>query len=188
MRLALVILVFVAVIELSSSALTVTTRLLDRNEYNLKWKYGAAQTVKWITIHNTANKASADNEASYLNTRRDNQYISFHYVVDNIHAIQLLPDNTHGWHAGDGSGEGNKASIGVEIAQSTNDNISIRDASIENGARLAARLLKRFNFGTDRLRKHQDWSGKVCPHDILGRYGWANFVSLVQQKMNSGDY
>lgn len=95
---------------------------------------------------------------------------------------------SNGWHAGDGSGEGNKASIGVEIAQSTNDNVVIRDASIENGARLAARLLKRFNFGVDRLRKHQDWSGKNCPHDILGRFGWTRFVNLVQQKMNSGDY
>ena len=81
-----------------------------------------------------------------------------------------------------------KLRLVLKIAQSTNNNIFIRDASIQNGARLAARLLKRFNFGTDRLRKHQDWSGKVCPHDILGRYGWANFVSLVQQKMNSGDY
>ncbi|CAF1017212.1 unnamed protein product [Rotaria sordida] len=188
MRLVLVFLVLASTIELNSSALTVLQRLLDKNEYNLIWKYGAPQTVKWITIHNTANKATAINEASYLNTRRDNQYISFHYVVDNVHALQLLPDNTNGWHAGDGNGEGNKASIGIEIAQSTNDNIAIRNASIENGARLAARLLKRFNFGVDRLRKHQDWSGKRCPHDILDRYGWTNFVNLVQQKMNTGDY
>lgn len=94
----------------------------------------------------------------------------------------------HGWHAGDDDGEGNMASIGVEIAQSTNKKIVIRNASIENGARLAARLLKRFKFTIDQLRKHQDWSGKFCPHDILSRYGWNNFVSLVQQKMNSGDY
>ena len=94
MRLALTAVIFVvAVLEFSSGALTVVQQLLERNDYNLKWKYGTAQTVKWITIHNTANKASAQNEATYLNNRRDNQYISFHYVVDNIHAIQLLPDN-----------------------------------------------------------------------------------------------
>jgi N-acetylmuramoyl-L-alanine amidase len=95
---------------------------------------------------------------------------------------------SNGWHAGDGSGEGNRASIGVEIAQSTSDNLAVRNASLENGARLAARLLKGYNFGTDRLRKHQDWSGKFCPHDILERYGWPAFVNLVQQKLNSGDY
>ena len=94
MRLAIVFLVFASALGFSSGALTVLQQLLDRNDYNLKWKYGTAQTVKYITIHNTANKATAQNEATYLNNRRDNQYISFHYVVDNIHAIQLLPDNT----------------------------------------------------------------------------------------------
>jgi N-acetylmuramoyl-L-alanine amidase len=34
--------------------------------------------------------------------------------------------------------------------------------------------------GVDRLRKHQDWSGKYCPHDILDRYGWDNFKNQVQ--------
>lgn len=93
MRLAIVFLVFASALGFSSGALTIVQQLLDRNDYNLKWKYGTAQTVKYITIHNTANKATAQNEATYLNNRRDNQYISFHYVVDNIHAIQLLPDN-----------------------------------------------------------------------------------------------
>lgn len=93
MRLVLVLFIFVSAIQLTCGALTVVQRFLERNDYNVKWKYGAPQTVKWITIHNTANKAPAVNEANYLNTRRDNQYISFHYVVDNVHALQLLPDN-----------------------------------------------------------------------------------------------
>ena len=94
MHLALIFIVLASVIGLNSSALTVLQRMLDKNDYNLKWKYGGLQTVKYITIHNTANKMSAQNEANYLNTRRDNQYISFHYVVDDIHALQLLPDTT----------------------------------------------------------------------------------------------
>jgi N-acetylmuramoyl-L-alanine amidase CwlA len=95
MRFALVALALISAIGLSSCALTVIDRPLARNDYNLKWKYGTAQTVKWITIHNTANKATAQNEATYLDNRRDNQYISFHYVVDNIHALQLLPHNMY---------------------------------------------------------------------------------------------
>ena len=91
MRLVLTFIALVSVIGLSSGALTVVQQFLTRNDYNLKWKYGTSQTVKWITIHNTANKAPAQNEATYLNNRQDNQYISFHYAVDNIHAIQLLP-------------------------------------------------------------------------------------------------
>lgn len=95
MHLALVLLAAASAIGLSSGALSVVQQLLTRNDYNLKWKYGTAQTVKWITIHNTANKASAQNEATYLNNRQDNQYISFHYVVDDKQALQLLPENMY---------------------------------------------------------------------------------------------
>lgn len=57
-------------------------------------------TPMYITIHNTANSAPAINEANYLNNRNDNVYISFHYAVDDIQALQLLPNNEAGWHAG----------------------------------------------------------------------------------------
>ena len=57
-------------------------------------------TPMYITIHNTANSAPAINEATYLNNRNDNVYISFHYAVDDIQALQLLPNNEAGWHAG----------------------------------------------------------------------------------------
>lgn len=90
--LKLFLLCFVA-IDLSSAALSVVQQFLTRSDYNLKYKYGTTQTVKWITIHNTANRASAQNEATYLNNRQDNQYISFHYVVDDKQALHLLPDN-----------------------------------------------------------------------------------------------
>jgi hypothetical protein len=93
MRLFLVALTLACIIRMTSCALVVAQQFLTKNEYNLQWKYGTAQTVKWITIHNTANKASAQNEATYLNNRRDNQYISFHYVVDDKQALHLLPDN-----------------------------------------------------------------------------------------------
>ena len=94
MRLILVIVAAATVFQVTSGALSVVQQFLTKNEYNMKYKYGTAQTVKWITIHNTANKASARNEAAYLNNRQDNQYISFHYVVDDKEALHLLPDNT----------------------------------------------------------------------------------------------
>ena len=93
MRLILLTVAVASILQLTSGALSVVQQHLTKNDYNLKYKYGTAQTVKWITIHNTANKASAQNEATYLNNRQDNQYISFHYVVDDKQALQLLPDN-----------------------------------------------------------------------------------------------
>jgi N-acetylmuramoyl-L-alanine amidase len=126
---------------------TIVQRLLDRTTYNLKYKYGGAMTPMYVTIHNTANSAPAINEANYLNNRQDNVYISFHYAVDDIQALQLLPNNEAGWHAGDGSGDGNKKSIGIEICYSTHSDVSLRNKSTLNGAQLAAQLLKQYGWG-----------------------------------------
>ena len=174
------IILFLCILISETLGVTIVQKLLDRTAYNLKYKYGVSMTPLWITIHNTANKATARAEASYLNTRTDNQYVSFHYAVDNIEALQLLPHKTAGYHAGDGAGDGNRKSIAIEICQSTNTDLSIRNKSTENGAWLAAKLLKDIGYGIARLRKHQDWSGKRCPHDILDRVGWENFKAKVQ--------
>lgn len=160
--------------------------LLDRNSYNNKYKYGNPMPrVEYITIHNTANVGPAVNERTYLNNRRDNVYISFHFAVDEREAIQILPYDVNGWHAGDGQGKGNRASIGVEICRSrcTGKDEQLYRRAEENGVKLAAYLLKRFNLPLSALRKHQDWSGKNCPHRILDEKRWESFRQRVGKAM-----
>ena len=160
--------------------------LLDRNSYNNKYKYGNPMPrVEYITIHNTANVGPAVNERTYLNNRRDNVYISFHFAVDEREAIQILPYDVNGWHAGDGQGKGNRASIGVEICRSrcTGKDEQLYRRAEENGVKLAAYLLKRFNLPLSALRKHQDWSGKNCPHRILDEKRWESFRQRVGEAM-----
>ena len=41
-----------------------------------------------------------------------------------------------------------------------------------------------YGFGIDKVTKHQDYSGKHCPHRILDEYGWDNFIALVKSKLN----
>ena len=70
-------------------------------------------TMTGITVHNTANDASARNEISYM---KNNPYeISFHFAVDNIEAVQGLPLNRNGWHASDGTGPGNMSTIAMKF-------------------------------------------------------------------------
>ena len=160
--------------------------LLDRNDYNLKYKYGPPlRKVEFITIHNTWNYGPAASEREYLNRRRDNTCISFHFAVDEKEAVQILPLDVCGWHAGDGNGKGNRASIGVEICRSRcvgADDELYRRAE-ENGVKLAARLLRRFDLPVSALRKHQDWSGKYCPHRILEEGRWESFKARVAAAM-----
>ncbi len=161
---------------------------LDVNDYNLKHKIvGDFEEVRYITIHNTWNSASAQRERDYLNDRRDNISVSFHYVVDESGAIQIIPDDQRAWHAGDGrNGGGNRYSIGIEIARSRcygAEEPLYRQAE-ENGVRLAAWLLYKHNLNVNCLRMHKDWSGKICPHRILEENRWPDFKERVAFSLN----
>lgn len=81
--------------------------------------------AEYITIHNTANDASAANEISYM--KNNSSSTSFHFAVDDKQVIQGIPTNRNAWHTGDGTnGTGNRKSIGVEICYSKSGGYDIR--------------------------------------------------------------
>lgn len=137
-----------------------------------------------ITIHNTGNAAStAANERSWLTNPTNSRQASYHIVVDEREAIECIPLNENAWHAGDGSGvkSGNRTSIGVEICESGN-----YAKTLENAADLIAKMLRERGWGVDRLRRHFDWSGKICPRLMYdgGKWtGWAHFKAMVQARL-----
>ena len=166
-----------------ANGLVIRQDRLTENDYNRQYKFGNPMPdVRFITIHNTWNFGPAQNERDYLDRRRDRQYLSFHFAVDETEAIQILPLDVNGWHAGDGSaGDGNRRSIGIEICRSRcvgDDEILYRRAEA-NGVRLAALLLHRYRLPAEALRKHQDWNGKNCPHRILDEHRWEEFRAAV---------
>lgn len=139
-----------------------------------------------ITIHNTGNpSSSARAERNWLTNQSNNRTASYHIVVDEREAIECLPLNECAWHAGDGSGlaSGNRTSIGIEICESGD-----YAQTLENAAELVAKMLRERGWGVDRLRRHFDWSGKICPRLMYddGRWtGWTAFVNMVQYKLRS---
>jgi N-acetylmuramoyl-L-alanine amidase len=142
-----------------------------------------------ITVHNTANTASARNEAAYM--LRNNNYTSYHVVVDDIEAIQCIPFNRNAWHTGDGAsvGSGNRSSIGIEIAYSNDNGFKGHKSSKyikaeDNAATYIAHVLKQYGWGIDRVKKHEDWSGKYCPHKMLSTNTWDDFLRLIQSKLD----
>ena len=70
-------------------------KLVPKSKYDIKCPY--SMTPIGITVHNTANDASAINEIAYMTN--NNYEISYHYAVDDIQAVQGLPLNRNGWHA-----------------------------------------------------------------------------------------
>lgn len=153
--------------------------MIDSSKYSLKCPY--SMIAEYITIHNTANSASAQNEISYM--KRNNSTTSFHVCVDEKYVIQAIPFNRNAFHAGDGgNGTGNRKSIGIEIARSTGDLALFKQAE-QNCAEYVAKLLKERGWGIDRVKRHYDWSGKYCPHLTMD-LGWERFINMIQTELN----
>ena len=144
----------------------ITKVKMPENKYNIKCPY--EMKAEGITIHNTANDASAMSEISYM--IGNNNKTSFHVAVDNERIVQGIEFNRNAWHAGDGQGKGNRKTIGIEICYSKTGGEKFNQAE-KLAAEYVAYLLKQYGWGIDKIYKHQDWSNKYCPHRTLD-LGW----------------
>lgn len=162
-------------------AISVRQKLVDSSKYSLKCPN--AMTAQYITIHNTYNDASANNEVQYMIT--NSNATSFHFAVDDFEVVQGIPTNRNAWHCGDGTGNGNMKSIGIEICYSLSGGDRYKKAEAL-AVKFTAQLLKERGWGIDRVKKHQDWSGKYCPHRILAEGRWQSFLNAVQTELNGG--
>ncbi|GED03808.1 hypothetical protein BAT02nite_34520 [Bacillus atrophaeus] len=46
-------------------------------------------------------------------------------------------------------------------------------------------LLKKRGWGIDRVRKHQDWNGKYCPHRILSEGRWDEVKAAIEVELKA---
>ncbi|AUB61957.1 N-acetylmuramoyl-L-alanine amidase [Bacillus cereus] len=154
-------------------------KLVDPSKYGTKCPY--TMNPNFITIHNTYNDATAENEVSYM-IRNDNQ-VSFHVAVDDKEAVQGLPLERNAWACGDGNGSGNRESISVEICYSLSGGERYYKAE-DNAAIVVAQLMKQYDIPIHKVRTHQSWSGKYCPHRMLAEGRWNHFIERIQRAYN----
>ena len=152
--------------------------LVALDNYSIKCPY--SMTAEFIVVHNTANDASAENEIAYM-IRNDHQ-VSFHYAVDDQEVVQGLPINRNAWHAGDGNGDGNRKGIAIEICYSKSGGTRFDNAE-KNAAHFIATLLRGRGWGIEKVKKHQDFSHKYCPHRTLDK-GWNGFIQMIKSYLN----
>lgn len=145
------------------------------------------RTIKYLAIHYTAGASSAPGRAknmkiSWEKTRR----ASADFGVDDRDMVQFNPDlrNYKCWAVGDKknaySGGGslygkatNANTISIEICSNLRSGASaaipnhdgwyFTEASLNNAVRLAKILMKKYNIPIERVVRHYDISGKVCP-------------------------
>ena len=152
----------------------------------------------WISVASGTTPAEQYTRATVNGNMKD---VRVHYYVDNVCAWQNLSLSLSGWHAADGSGNGNRRTIAIECIMSSAYND--RDKKSEdNCARLAAALLKKYNLDINYLFTHTHWlnvrdgksgsvdylntarnSYKMCPLYILPH--WTEFKKKVQGYMSS---
>lgn len=140
--------------------------------------------VQYISIHNTddINEAEGTNDAEqYARATWPNANMKdarVHYYIDETDCWHLLRDDEVGWHAGDGRGQGNETSIGIEIIMDGSGS-EADNGAFKRGALLTAILLEKYDLGVDKVVPHKHWKkGKNCPKYILPR--WEEFIQEVR--------
>ncbi|MCA1182376.1 N-acetylmuramoyl-L-alanine amidase [Bacillus licheniformis] len=161
-------------------AISVKKNLVASSKYHVKCPY--SMDAKYITFHNTANDASAANEIAYM--IRNNNQVSYHFAVDDKEVVQGIPTNRNAWHCGDGNGPGNRSSIGVEVCYSKSGGAKYKAAE-KLAIKFIAQLLKERGWGVDRVKKHQDWSGKYCPHRVLDEGRWDAVKAAIAAELKA---
>ena len=160
----------------------ITKILCPENKFNIKCPY--SMKPQGITIHNTANDASAKAEISYM--IGNNNQVSFHDAVDDYRIVRGIEHNRNAWHAGDSAtGFGNRNTIGIEICYSLSGGDRFIKAE-KLAAKYIAYLMKQYGWGLDRIDDkrigtHQDRSGKYCPHRTLDM-GINRFYEMIKQE------
>lgn len=139
-----------------------------------------------ITIHSTGNETStAQSERKWLDNPTNKRDASWHYVIDEKEVIQAIPDNEEAWHSG--KKEGNQYSVGIEICESGN-----RQKTLENAAEFTAVKLRELGLEISNLKKHYDWTRKICPRILIDNsfvkngMNWDYFISRVQFYLEGG--
>lgn len=158
--------------------MNIVKKIVPESKYNIKCPYTMKPTR--IVVHNTANDATARNEISYMTN--NNYETSFHYAVDDKEIVQGIQENRNAWHASDGNGKGNREGIAIEICYSKSGGDRFIKAE-QNAVELIVDILKRYNWGIDKVTKHQDYTNKYCPHRTLDM-GWNRFIKMIEDKLN----
>ena len=179
----------------SSPALNLRQMLVPKGEAGRRVEFPLR--AQYITIHSTQNPgatalqhATGMRNGAFRGRSKWNRtgYLTWHFTVDDVQAIQSLPLNIQGEHA-DHDGPGNKTSIGIEICEFGSK--ARQAAAIERAARLTAQVMREKRIPINRVVPHYHWpqvhfgnNRKNCPIILLdnGRPGprWDAFLKKVR--------
>lgn len=151
---------------------------------NLAKTNGRGMTPTSLTIHQTDNFREGANSAAHANlqSRLGAKQASWHWQVDDVEAVQSFLEDVRCWHAG--TAPGNNTSIAIEMCVNPDSDY---EKTFDNGARLAAQILKRHRLPLAVMVQHNYWTGKNCPSQIRHDGDWPRFQALVTHYLNNNN-
>lgn len=144
---------------------------------------GVKRRVEYIVLHETDNfspGADAAAHANFLSGLTENdEPRSWHYTVDDHQIYHHLPDDEAGYHASDRLEEhgGNLNGIGIEMCVNEGGDY---EQTLENAVQLTAKLMIEYRLDIGDVKKHQDFSGKICPARLIENDRWEEFLKRVE--------
>lgn len=164
------------------------------------------RNIKYLAIHYTAGASSAPGKAKSMADGWERERKgSADFGVDDCTMVQFNPDlhNSHCWSVGDAkkpAGGGaqlfgkaiNRNTISIEMCSNLTKGYNhnavnhegwyFTEATLDNAVKLAKILMKKFDIPIERVVRHYDISGKICP----GVVGWNNYVLFDKNGKRNG--
>lgn len=151
--------------------------------------------IHYIVIHYTANNGdTAYNNTKYF--KNVNRGASAHYFVDEKSIWQCVDEKNVAWHCGT-TGEykhincRNENSIGIEMCsrRRKDGEYYFLEKTEEHTVELVRHLMNKYNIPIDRVLRHYDVTGKVCPAPyVLDVSKWDAFKNKCSEVLNVTEY
>jgi len=143
--------------------------------------YGGARynAVEYLVIHYTAGPGdTARNNGIYF--AREQTGTSAHYFVDETTVVRSVPEEFVAWHCGANYYRHpqcrNGNSIGIEICtKGANGEYWFAPEAVTRAQALTRELMKKHSITPDRILRHYDVTGKICPAPLVNEAAWVSF-------------
>ena len=173
---------------------TLKTNIANRNNYGSSRK---TSKIKYLVVHYTANDGDTDeSNAKYF--KNNVVKSSAHYFVDDDSVTQSVHDNYTAWHCGGSRYSNYKTtggakfykkctntnSLGIELCDTKKDgSYGFTDKTINNAVELIKDKMEQYNIPIDRVIRHFDVTGKVCPQPLITDKAWNEFKAKITGKV-----
>lgn len=182
------------------------TKTIIANKVNYSSTKRSKDSIDYLVIHYTANDCdNAINNARYFQNihyynnkvvkSSANFFVDDEYVVTSVDPLNIayavgggLKDQGSKYKSKGAKYYGkctNSNSISIELCDTTKDGKhTVSKKTRDNATTLAAKLLKKYNIPIDRMIRHFDVNGKLCPiYFVTNEDDWNKFKKEVKTKM-----